>query len=46
MCHNPVENCPLLGLGYKATVVAKAEPVGRGLSGDGRFNGVWEGAPR
>jgi hypothetical protein len=27
-----------LGLSGRATVVAQAEPVGRGVSGDGRFN--------
>ena len=28
----------------EATVVVRAEPVGRGLSGDGRFNRFWRHA--
>jgi hypothetical protein len=41
-CEAPVENWPLSRAGDdRAPVVAKAEPVGRGLSGDGRFNRLW-----
>src|SRR5215216_3954931 len=39
----PVEKCPILAAGgslWQATVDAEAESVGRGRSGDGRFNSV------